>query len=56
VLIRAALIFAMAMLCFRIFSPFLSLMVWALILAVTLYPLQRLVAARLGGRQGWRQR
>ena len=52
VLIRAGLILAMVMLCFRVFSPFLSLMAWALILAVTLYPLQQSVAAKLGGRQG----
>ena len=52
VLIRAGLVFAMVALCYRIFSPFLSLMVWALILAVTLYPLQRMLAAKLGGKQG----
>jgi predicted PurR-regulated permease PerM len=52
VLIRAALIFALVLLCYRIFSPFLTLMVWAVILAVALYPLQRWVAVRLGGRQG----
>ncbi len=34
------------------FSPFLTLTVWAVILAVALYPLQRFVAAKLGGRQG----
>ena len=49
-LIRAALIFAMAVLCYRIFAPFLTLTVWAVILAVTLYPLHRQVSARLGGR------
>ena len=53
VLIRAGLILALAMLCYRIFSPFLVLMVWALILAVTLYPLHQALAARMGGRQGW---
>jgi len=53
VLIRAGLILALAMLCYRIFSPFLVLMVWALILAITLYPLHRALAARLGGRKGW---
>src|SRR5688572_13674223 len=53
VLIRAGLILAMAILCFQIFSPFLTLMVWALILAVTLYPLHQRLAARMGGRQGW---
>lgn len=52
VLIRAGLIFALTVLCYRIFSPFLSLMVWAVILAVSLYPLQKAVAKRLGGRQG----
>ena len=40
VLIRAALIAVLAIFCFRIFAPFLNLMVWAVILAVTLYPLQ----------------
>ena len=40
VLIRAGLIFALAALCYQVFAPFLTLMVWALILAVTLYPLQ----------------
>ena len=38
VLILAGLILAMAMLCYRIFSPFLTLMVWALILAVDPVP------------------
>ena len=52
VLIRAGLVLAMAMLCFQVFSPFLSLMTWALILAVTLYPLHQSVAAKIGGRQG----
>lgn len=53
VLIRAGLILALAMLCYRIFSPFLVLMVWALILGITLYPLNRALASRLGGRNGW---
>jgi predicted PurR-regulated permease PerM len=52
VLIRAGLVLAMAALCFHVFSPFLSLMIWALILAVTLYPLHQSVAAKIGGRQG----
>jgi predicted PurR-regulated permease PerM len=53
VLIRAGLILVLAMLCYQIFSPFLVLMVWALILAVTLYPLNQALAGRLGGRKGW---
>jgi predicted PurR-regulated permease PerM len=52
VLIRAGLIGVLAVLCYRIFAPFLTLMVWALILAVTLYPLHRSLARRIGGRQG----
>ena len=53
VLIRAGLILALVMLCYRVLSPFLVLMVWALILAVTLYPLHQRLAARMGGRTGW---
>src|SRR5262249_55263136 len=53
VLIRAALILALAMLCYRVFSPFLVLMVWGVILALSLYPLHQAVARRIGGRQGW---
>jgi predicted PurR-regulated permease PerM len=52
VLIRAGLILAMAMLCYRVFSPFLTLMVWALILAVTIYPLHQFLAGKIGGQQG----
>lgn len=53
VLIRAGLVLAMVMLCYQIFSPFLTLMVWALILAVTLYPLHQMLAHKMGGKQGW---
>ena len=52
VLIRGGLILAMAMLCYRVFSPFLHLMVWALILAVTLYPFHQFLASKMGGKQG----
>ena len=52
VLIRAGLILAMAMLCYQVFSPFLTLMVWALILAVTIYPLHQSLASKIGGKQG----
>jgi predicted PurR-regulated permease PerM len=53
VLIRAGLVLALVMLCYRVFAPFLVLMVWALILAVTLYPLHQWLATRMGGRTGW---
>ena len=52
VLIRAGLILAMVMLCYRVFSPFMNLMIWALILAVTMYPVHQSLAGRIGGRQG----
>jgi predicted PurR-regulated permease PerM len=50
VLIRAGLIIALAMLCYRIFAPFLNLLLWSMILGVTLYPLHRRLRRRLGGR------
>ena len=51
VLIRAGLVLALAAVCFQVFSPFMSLMMWALILAVTLYPMHQSLASRIGGRQ-----
>ena len=51
-LIRIALIVGLGALCFRVISPFLNLMVWSIILAVTLYPLHQMLARRIGGRQG----
>jgi predicted PurR-regulated permease PerM len=52
VLIRAGLIAVLVSLCYRIFSPFMTLMVWALILAVALYPLHQMLARRLRDKQG----
>jgi predicted PurR-regulated permease PerM len=39
------------MMCFTIVRPFISIMVWALILAVAIYPLHVSMTARLGGRE-----
>src|SRR5262245_35511705 len=50
--IRAGLIAALAALCYVVFAPFLTLMVWALVLAVVLYPLQVSLARRMGGKNG----
>src|SRR5688572_15797413 len=47
-LIRAGLIAALVIFCFQIFHPFLNLMLWSVILAITMYPLHRRLAARLG--------
>jgi predicted PurR-regulated permease PerM len=52
VLIRAGLILILAIICYKVFSPFMILVVWAVILAVTLYPLHQRIARRVGGRQG----
>jgi len=52
VFIRAGLVFALAVLCYQIFAPFIGLMAWALILAVTLYPAQLKLARKMGGKQG----
>jgi predicted PurR-regulated permease PerM len=52
VLIRAGLIAAMVVLCYQVFAPFLHLTIWAIILAVALYPFHQTIARRIGGRQG----
>ena len=52
ILIRVGLIAGLALLCFQVFSPFLKLMAWSIILAVTTYPLHQGLARRIGGRQG----
>ncbi|HKU78185.1 MAG TPA: AI-2E family transporter [Pyrinomonadaceae bacterium] len=51
-LIRVGLIAVLVVLCYRVFSPFLNLVVWSIILAVTLYPVHQMLARRIGGRQG----
>lgn len=51
-LIRAGLIAFLAVMCARIFAPFASLMIWGLILAVALEPLNAKLAAHMGGRRG----
>jgi predicted PurR-regulated permease PerM len=51
-LIRAGLVGALLLLCYRAIAPFLTLMVWSIILAITLYPLHQWLARRVGGRQG----
>ncbi len=52
VLIRAGLIAILSIACYEIFSPFLNLMLWALILAVTFYPLHGMLKNKLGLRDG----
>lgn len=52
VMIRVGLIAFVVVMCVRVFAPFAGLMLWALILAVALYPLHQRIAKYLGGRQG----
>lgn len=51
-LIRVGLVMMLVVACFQVFSPFLNLMLWALILGVTLYPLHQALAGKLGGNNG----
>jgi predicted PurR-regulated permease PerM len=51
-IIRIGLIAVLAVMCVRLFAPFANLMLWALILAIALYPMHQSLARRLGGRQG----
>ena len=51
-IIRIGLIAFVVVMSVQIFAPFSGLMLWALILAVALYPLHHGLAGRLGGRQG----
>jgi len=52
VLIRAGLIAALAVICYEVFHPFLGLMLWAVILAITFYPLHGRLQQRLGLKSG----
>jgi predicted PurR-regulated permease PerM len=48
VILRIGLIVVLAIYCFGVFHPFLNLMLWSVILAVTLYPLHRKLRAKIG--------
>lgn len=52
VLIRFGLILVLVLFCFEIFSPFRDLMLWSVILAITLYPLQVRLRGPLGDKDG----
>jgi len=51
-MIRFSVIAVLAILCVRVFSPFLNILLWGLILAIMLYPLHQRLAKRLKDRQG----
>jgi predicted PurR-regulated permease PerM len=50
--VRIGLVLVLAFFCYRALSPFLTLLIWSLILAVALYPLHDAMARKLGGRHG----
>lgn len=50
--IRLGLIAFLVYLAMKVFSPFLGLMVWAVVLAVALYPLNSKLASKMGGKNG----
>jgi hypothetical protein len=52
VLIRAGLIIVLVIFSYRVFYPFLNLLLWSMILAVTMYPLHLKLKAMLGGKDG----
>lgn len=51
-LIKVGVLIVLLVACVRVFAPFYALMMWALILAVALYPLHLKIAGYCGGRQG----
>lgn len=53
VLIKAGLVAALVIFSFQVFQPFLELMLWAVILAVTLYPLHCRITRRWGLKDGY---
>ena len=51
-LIRIGMVAFLVVLCAQVFAPFTGLMLWALILAIALYPLHLKLAGKLGGKPG----
>lgn len=39
--------------CYLIIEPFLTIIVWAAVLAITLYPFQKMITNKLKGKSGW---
>jgi predicted PurR-regulated permease PerM len=50
--IRIGVVSLLVVLCAQVFAPFLAIMLWALILAVTLYPMNKKLAKAFSGKQG----
>jgi len=52
VFVRTGLILVLVINCYHIFAPFLNLMLWAVIMAINMFPLHQRLARRLGDRPG----
>lgn len=50
--VRLGLLFLLVWFSYRVFSPFLGLMVWAMVLAIALYPLNEKIARSIGSSNG----
>ncbi|MGR8981812.1 MAG: AI-2E family transporter [Gammaproteobacteria bacterium] len=50
--IRVGLLGFLVVYCYQIFKPFIGLMLWSVILAVALYPLNAIIAGKMGGKDG----
>jgi len=51
--IQIGVLLILVMLCYRIIAPFITIMVWGLIISVALYPAHTSLTAKLGGREKW---
>ncbi len=50
--IRLALIALLIMLCWRVMSPFINLVIWSVTAAIALYPAHQAIAKRAANKQG----
>lgn len=51
--IHFGLVILLVLICLKIFSPFLGVMLWGVILAVVLHPLQQVLAKKMKNSQGY---
>ena len=51
-LVRFTVVLLTAYLCLKIFAPFMGLVVWALVMAISLYPIHQKIAAKFSNKQG----
>jgi predicted PurR-regulated permease PerM len=50
--VRLGLAIFLVVMCARVIHPFVNLALWSVVLAIALYPVHKMIAARMGGRQG----